>query len=76
MLLYAKVFKTYEGARKRAAFERAHATGRRNVNFRFFVVRCKPDGTPDGDAFNAATRYTYRIERTLLNHPTDPRILR
>ena len=65
-----QVFKTYEGACKRAAFENAHRQQRRdNVNFRFFVVRCR-DGKPDGAAFDRAVKYDYRIERTLSDHAT------
>ena len=63
-MLLKQVFKTYEGARKRAAFENAH-----RVNFRFFVVRCR-DGKPDGAAFDRAVKYDYRIERTLSDHAT------
>jgi hypothetical protein len=75
-MLYRQIFKTLDGATKRAAFERAHAKDgeRGNVNFRFFVVRCI-DGKPDHQAFNRATVYNYRIEKTLADHSTDPRLL-
>jgi hypothetical protein len=72
-MLYRQVFKTYEGARKRAAFERAHAGDRGNVNYRFYIVRCDLDGRPDGAPYHFGKRYCYRIERSLLDHPTDPR---
>jgi hypothetical protein len=81
-MLYKQVFKTLEGARKRVAFERAHVRDgqRGNVNYRFFIIRCVvvadyPEGKPDGEPIVAGRRYTYRIEKTLADHPTDPRIL-
>jgi hypothetical protein len=75
-MLYQQIFKTHDGARKRAAFERFHAKDgqRGNVNYRFFVVRCV-DGRPDHEAFNRAKTYNYRIEKTLSDYPTDPRLL-
>lgn len=73
-MLYRQVFKTYEGATKRIAFERAHVRdgSRGNVNYRFFVVRCR-NGVPDVLPFEASIKYDYRIEKTLRDHPTDPR---
>lgn len=74
-MLYRQVFKTLEGASKRARFERAHAGDRGNVNYRFFPVRCR-NGKPDDQPYEAGSKYDYRIERTLRDHPTDPRLLR
>jgi hypothetical protein len=75
-MLYNQVFKSLADAQKRVAFERAHVRdGRRgNVNYRFFIVRCV-NGKPDGEPFAAGKRYDYRIEKTLSDHPTDPRML-
>lgn len=78
-MLLKQVFKTWEGAAKRAGFERLiakskHNSGRSNVNWRYFVVRCI-NGVPDGNAWNSAVKYDYRIERTVNEHPTDPRSL-
>lgn len=75
-MLYQQIFKTYDGATKRAAFERAHVKDgqRGNVNYRFFVVRCV-DGKPDGAMFDRRVKYNYRIEKTLRDYPTDPRLL-
>ena len=75
-MLYNQVFKTWEGAQKRAQFERAHVKDgqRGNVNYRFFVVRCV-NGKPDGALFDRNQRYDYRIEKTLRDYPTDPRAL-
>jgi hypothetical protein len=77
-MIYKQAFKTFEGCRKRCAFERAHAGDRGNVNFRFFPVRFR-NGKPDDLAFDAAISraggYTYRIEKTLSDYPTDTRTL-
>jgi len=76
-MLYVQVFKTLEGVERRIRFERAHVhDGRRgNVNWRFFPVRCRENGQPDGEPYQAGYPYTYRIEKTLNDHPTDPRTL-
>lgn len=74
-MLYKQIFKTLAGAQKRAAFERAHAGDHGNINYRFFTVRCLEDGTPDGQPYASGRKYAYRIERTLGDHPTDPRTL-
>lgn len=73
-MLYRQIFKTHEGASKRAQFERAHVKDgqRGNVNYRFFVVRCI-NGKPDHNAFDSKQIYNYRIEKTLSDYPTDPR---
>jgi hypothetical protein len=63
-MLYKQVFKTLEGADKRARFENAHRHDRRdNVNYRFIVVRCV-NGVPDTEPFSRERVYDYRIERT------------
>jgi len=69
-MLYKQVFKTLEGAEKRAAFERAHVRDgqRGNVNYRFFVIRCR-DGVPDELPFDSKVKYDYRIQKTLSDHP-------
>lgn len=76
-MLYKQVFKTLEGASRRAAFERAHVKDgqRGNVNYRFFTVRCRENGMPDNQPFQMGYPYTYRVEKTLSDHPTDPRVL-
>lgn len=77
-MIYRQIFKSFEGCRKRCAFERAHAKdgARGNVNARFFPVRFR-NGAPDCLAFDRAIAerggYTYRIEKTLSDYPTDPR---
>lgn len=73
-MLYAQVFKSLANAQKRAAFENAHAKdgSRGNVNYRFFVVRCR-NGKPDTLPFDRRVTYDYRIEKTLSDYPTDPR---
>ena len=77
-MIYKQVFRSFEGCSKRCAFERAHARDRGNVNYRFFPVRFR-NGAPDHLAFDAAIArnggYTYRIEKTLSDYPTDPRTI-
>jgi hypothetical protein len=74
-MLYNQIFKSLAGAQKRVAFERAHVKdGQRANNYRFFIVRCI-DGKPDGNPFDSRMKYDYRIEKTLSDHPTDPRAL-
>lgn len=75
-MLYRQVFKTLAGVQKRIAFERAHVRDgeRGNVNYRFFAVRCI-NGKPDVLPFDRKTVYDYRIEKTLKEYPSDPRLL-
>jgi hypothetical protein len=54
-----QVFKTLEGALKRASFENAHCGGR----WRFHAVRCLPDGQLDESEFVRGQNYTYRLRR-------------
>jgi hypothetical protein len=72
--VYRQTFKTFEGCRKRCQFERAHAGDRGNVNYRFFPVRCR-NGVIDVLPYDSKVTYNYRIERTLSDDPTDPRLL-
>jgi hypothetical protein len=75
-MLYKQIFKTWDGAVKRATFERHHVKdgSRGNVNYRFFVVRCLKNGVPDAAPYDNAYAnnpgYTYRIEKTLDNEAT------
>jgi hypothetical protein len=69
-MLLKQVFKTLHGAQKRCTFERAHARG----NYRFFIVRCIK-GKPDGETFTSSQKYDYRLEKTISDHPSDPRTL-
>lgn len=74
-MLYRQIFKTLTGAEKRCRFERAHASDRGNVNYRFFPVRCRNDGQPDKEPYKAGYPYWYRVEKTLRDYPSDPRTL-
>lgn len=60
MMLLNQVFKTAEGAHKRAAFENAHCNGR----YWYSTVRCL-DGAVDTTFPDQAkwSRYTWRIKR-------------
>jgi hypothetical protein len=65
-MLLAQVFKTREGADKRAMFETAHS------NFLYASVRCiGPDSAPDSAPFDAKKfkHYTWRIERLGRQRP-------
>lgn len=73
-MLYSQVFKTLAAVHKRVAFERAHSRDRGNVNYRFYVVRCR-QGKPDALPFDRSVSYDYRIERSLSDYPSDPRTL-
>lgn len=73
-MLYRQVFKSLAGVQKRAAFERAHASDRGNVNYRFYIVRCR-GGKPDILPFDRGVKYDYRIEKSLKDYPSDPRLL-
>lgn len=55
MRTLAKVYLTYEGARKRAAFERAHGHPTAQT------VRYRDGIEVDWHEFNSATTYTYRV---------------
>jgi hypothetical protein len=61
-MLLKQQFKTWEGARKRAAFENAHCERR----FTFLVVRCV-NGEPDPNNFEPIImdmgRYTWRLAK-------------
>jgi len=76
-MLYKQVFKSLDRAQKRAAFERAHAKDgqRGNVNYRFYVVRCRENGQPDCEPFRMGYPYTYRIEKSLRDHASHPATL-
>jgi hypothetical protein len=60
-MLEKQLFKTYDGAVKRAAFERAHS------NYNWHVVRCDENGVPLGlhtpVPFSRDATYTYRLEK-------------
>lgn len=60
--LFAQVFKTYDGAAKRAAFENRH----KKSGLRYCVVRFR-DGVRDEGKLDTsvwqAGEYTWRIER-------------
>jgi hypothetical protein len=59
-VLLRRKFKTFDGARKRAAFESAHCGDR----WVYEPVRCI-DGKPDPQPFdvNKLRRYTWRLNR-------------
>lgn len=59
-MILAQVFKTGEGATKRAAFETAHCGGK----YRYRAVRFY-DSRRDGEAFDSLRwkLYTWRLER-------------
>jgi hypothetical protein len=61
-MLLVQQFKTFEGARKRAAFENAHCERR----YRYTVVRCL-NGEPDTMSFDKQRfkEYTYRLDRSV-----------
>jgi hypothetical protein len=59
-MLLVQIFKTLEGAQKRAAFENAHS-----AMHRFRVVRCHPSGAVDTGAFACAGFYVWRSEKEL-----------
>jgi hypothetical protein len=51
-------FKTFEGARKRAAFENAHC----NHLFHYTIV-CFRDGVPNARPFDQTAAYKWRLNR-------------
>jgi hypothetical protein len=66
-MILAQVFKTPEGAMKRARFENAHC----NRKYTFETVRClneQPDPAPFSADSLRRREYTWRIERTHRAH--------
>jgi len=65
--LLVQIFKTLEGARKRAAFENAHLTNRAQASrLAYFVVRFldgKRDYEPYSSAASSASRYHWQLEK-------------
>jgi hypothetical protein len=59
-MLLTQIFKTIDGAHKRARFENAHCNGRYNYQ----TVRCI-DGKPDPEPFSRErfADYTWRLNR-------------
>jgi hypothetical protein len=66
-MLLAQIFKTSEGARKRAAFENAHLSNRAQASrLAYFVVRFldgKRDYAPYSPAASSSGRYHWQLER-------------
>jgi hypothetical protein len=57
-MLKKQIFKSLEGAQRRCAFENAHSS------FKWSIVRCLPDGTPDGATFERGKKYVFRLQRS------------
>jgi hypothetical protein len=58
-MLLKQIFKTFEGAQKRAAFENALSK-----THRFDIQKCHPDGEPDPYPHSPERRYCWRIIKT------------
>ena len=66
-MILKQIFKTFEGARKRAMFENAHCNGKYHYRvIRFF------EGKPDTDPVTGTRwkKYTWRLERVTKKQAT------